>query len=213
MDFNFNNVLYSRKGHAYFVNDKIKYYYDLYDSKHRSVVNEAINCNSLEDLINYYIKAHGIFKDPLTCGWNFNAMIDQIYQDSITYDNRKGLYVPNYKVIKYLIDNDKFIGDYWNWYSFDTNWVRRQNRKHSSGWSYRNHPHHGIGDRYFAKLADDRYWKGLNVPLPRKKHGKISAFNSWDEWEDEGRSEVASWKRQGKYRHQWEHRLPKLVKI
>lgn len=67
-------------------------------------------------------------------------------------------------------------------------------------------------ERYYAELADDRYWKSIGAPLPRRMNGTLKTRNCWEDWEDEVVSTKGNWKHSTKCKHQWEPKQKRLAK-
>ena len=67
-------------------------------------------------------------------------------------------------------------------------------------------------ERYYAELADDRYWKSIGAPLPRRMNGTLKTRNCWEDWEDEVVSTKGNWKHSTKCKHQWDPKQKRLAK-
>jgi len=67
-------------------------------------------------------------------------------------------------------------------------------------------------ERYYAELADDKYWKSIGAPLPRRMDGTLKTRNCWEDWEDEVVSTKGNWKHSTKCKHQWEPKQKRLAK-
>ncbi|WPC19440.1 hypothetical protein N6G95_09510 [Pediococcus inopinatus] len=100
-----------------------------------------------------------------------------------------------------------YVDQYLYTYENEDHWYYhyvKEGHKHTVIRSYRrNQGHYGVGEKQFALLADNRYWKSIGAPLV-KHPDKLRRRNSWDEYEDEAQSEVANWKQNSKCHHQYE---------
>lgn len=180
-----------------FIDEGIHYYQDRFSSKHKAIASRLMNCQDDFDI--NHLKWEVLFEDENT-SWNLIESICQLLlEDAQSYPGRPGKEVPNYRVLYH------YVHERYNQFKAPKRSI--QGRKHTKGYSYRGPGRKGTGERYYALMADDRYYRSIGEPTFRKRGGNLLDNSSWGYWEDEGRSQVGTWKAQGKYRHQWEAKV------
>jgi len=181
-----------------FIDDNIHYYQDRFNPELTKVADKLKECQDDFDI--NHLKWNLIL-DSSGINWynTIDGMCRLLLEDAKEYPNRPRKYLPNYKVIYDYV--------YHRYDAFKRPVRRSQGRKHHRGYSYRNAGKKGTGERYYALMSDDRYYKSIGEPPFRKRGGKLLQNSSWDKWELEGRTDVNCWKSQGKHRHQWEAKV------
>ena len=180
-----------------FIDNNIRYYQDAFSTKEKNIASRLTNCH--DDIDINHLKWDILLDDESTPWYLIDDLCYALLKDAHTYPNRPGKKVPNYRVL--------YNYRYKRYHRFKGPSKPVQHPKHTKGYSYRGPGKRGTGERYYALMADDNYYTSVGEPPFRKRGGNLLDNSSWGNWEDEGRSQVGTWKSQGKYRHQWEARV------